>query len=52
MRYHPIPDEPLQRLPCYLRGVQLPEQGVDYISSCHFAEHIGVHPWQIRKDLS
>lgn len=53
MRYHRIPDETVQRLPFYLRGVlQLSEQGVESISSRHFAEHIGVHPWQIRKDLS
>ena len=53
MRYHRVPDETVQRLPFYLRGVlQLSEQGVENISSRHFAEHIGVHPWQIRKDLS
>jgi len=32
--------------------LQLSEQGVESISSRHFAEHVGVHPWQIRKDLS
>ena len=53
MRYHRIPDETVQRLPFYLRGVlQLAEQGVENISSRRFAEQIGVHPWQIRKDLS
>jgi len=53
MRYHRVPDETVQRLPFYLRGVlQLSEQGVESISSRRFAEHIGIHSWQIRKDLS
>jgi redox-sensing transcriptional repressor len=53
MRYHRIPDETVQRLPISLRGtLQLSQDGVDSISSDRFANHLGIHSWQIRKDLS
>ena len=53
MRYHKIPDETIQRLPIYLRGlIVCSEQGRNSISSKDLAEFIGVTPWQIRKDFS
>lgn len=53
MRYHKIPDETIQRLPIYLRGlIVCSEQGRKSISSKDLAEFIGVTPWQIRKDFS
>jgi len=53
MRYHKIPDEAVQRLPIYLRGLLFSsEQGQESISSRNLADLLGVNPWQIRKDFS
>jgi redox-sensing transcriptional repressor len=53
MKYHKIPDEAVQRLPVYLRGVRmLSGQGHTKVSSGRLAEFIGINPWQIRKDFS
>ena len=53
MRYHKVPDETIQRLPIYLRGLLfLCEQGQQSISSQDLADYLGVNPWQIRKDFS
>ncbi len=53
MRYHKVADETIRRLPAYLRGlVFLSEQGQQSISSRDIAGHLGVNPWQIRKDFS
>lgn len=53
MKYNRIPDETIQRLPIYLRGLLLTaEQGQQSISSRHLADFIGINPWQIRKDFS
>ncbi len=53
MRYHKIPDETICRLPAYLRGlVFLSEKGQQSMSSRDIAGHLGVNPWQIRKDFS
>jgi redox-sensing transcriptional repressor len=52
MRYHKIPDETVRRLPIYLRGLLLLEQGQQSVSSQNLAEFLCVNPWQLRKDLS
>jgi redox-sensing transcriptional repressor len=53
MRYHKVPDETIQRLPIYLRGLMASsEQGHKSLSSKDLAEVLGVTPWQIRKDFS
>lgn len=52
MRYHKIPDEAVRRLPIYLRGLFLLEQGQQSVSSQNLAEFLCVNPWQLRKDLS
>ena len=53
MRYHKIPDEAVQRLPLYLRGLLFSlEKSRDTISSKELADSLGVPPWQIRKDFS
>jgi len=53
MRYRKIPDETIQRLPLYLRGVLLlSQQGKQNVSSRCLADLLGVNPWQIRKDFS
>jgi redox-sensing transcriptional repressor len=53
MRFHKIPDETIQRLAIYLRGlIACSEQGHKSISSKDLAEFLGVTPWQIRKDFS
>lgn len=53
MRYHKIPDQTVQRLPIYLRGLMVSsEHGHNSISSKDLAEFVGVTPWQIRKDFS
>jgi redox-sensing transcriptional repressor len=53
MRYHKVPDETIQRLPIYLRGLLfLREQGQQSISSQDLADYLGTNPWQIRKDFS
>jgi len=53
MRYHKIPDETVRRLPIYLRGLMVSaDQGREHISSQLLADSVGVHAWQIRKDLS
>jgi len=53
MRYHKIPDEAVQRLPIYLRGLlSLLEQGCKNISSHNLADFLGINHWQIRKDFS
>lgn len=53
MRYRRIPDETIQRLPIYLRGLLLTsERGQKNISSRNLADFVGVNPWQIRKDFS
>ena len=53
MRYRKIPDETVQRLPIYLRGLLfLSEQNQQSVSSRNLADFLGVNPWQIRKDFS
>jgi len=52
MGYHKIPDEAVRRLPIYLRGLLLLEQGQQNVSSRNLAEFLCVNPWQVRKDLS
>ena len=53
MKRKRIPDEAVQRLPIYLRGLlSLSEQGHKNISSKSLADFLGVNHWQIRKDLS
>jgi len=53
MRYRKIPDETVQRLPIYLRGLLfLSKQGQQNVSSRNLADFLGVNPWQIRKDFS
>jgi len=53
MRYRKIPDETIQRLPIYLRGLLLSaDSGQESISSRNLAELMGVQSWQIRKDFS
>ena len=53
MRYRKIPDEAVQRLPMYLRGLLFSLQGSQQnISSRELADFLGVNPWQIRKDFS
>ena len=53
MRYHKIPDETVRRLPLYLRAaLELVHQGADRVSSQRLADHLGLTPWLIRKDLS
>jgi len=53
MRYSRIPEETIQRLPIYLRGLLLTsEQGQKSISSRNLANFVGVNPCQIRKDFS
>lgn len=53
MRYHRIPDETVQRLPLYLRGLLFSSDvGQENISSRNLAGLLGVNSWQIRKDFS
>ncbi len=53
MRYRRIPDEAVWRLPIYLRGLLFSlEKSQETVSSQELADFLGVHPWQIRKDLS
>lgn len=53
MRYRRIPDEAVWRLPIYLRGLLFSlDKFQETISSQELADFLGVHPWQIRKDLS
>jgi len=53
MKRKKIPDEAVQRLPIYLRGLlSLSQQGHKNISSKKLADFLGVNHWQIRKDLS
>jgi redox-sensing transcriptional repressor len=53
MRYRKIPEETVRRLPLYLRAsLELARQGADRISSQRLADHLGLTPWLIRKDLS
>ena len=53
MRYHRIPDETVQRLPKYLRGLLfLSKQADKAVSSQQLSDFLGVNPWQIRKDFS
>jgi len=53
MRYHKIPDETIQRLPIYLRGLLLSSNLLrQNISSNTLANILGTNPWQIRKDFS
>ncbi len=53
MKYHKIPDETIQRLPVYLRGlVFLSEEGRQSISSRDLADYLGLNSCQIRKDFS
>ena len=48
-----IPDATVARLPVYLRALNaLTEQGVSTCSSNDLAEHAGVNPAKLRKDLS
>jgi len=53
MPYRKIPDETIRRLPIYLRDLTgFSQQGYKNISSKELSGHLGVNPWQIRKDLS
>ncbi len=53
MRYRRIPDETVRRMPVYLRAaISFGQQGIERVSSNELANHVGVNPWQIRKDLS
>jgi redox-sensing transcriptional repressor len=53
MRYRKIPDETVQRLPLYLRGLlHIIERGQKNISSSELADTLHLNPSQIRKDLS
>ncbi|MHC5062049.1 MAG: redox-sensing transcriptional repressor Rex [Planctomycetota bacterium] len=53
MRYRKIPDEAVRRMPIYLRGLLFSsEKPRGTISSQELADHLGVPPWQIRKDFS
>lgn len=53
MRYHRIPDETVQRLPIYLRGLLFLSKRADKaVSSQQLSNLLGVNPWQIRKDFS
>jgi len=53
MRYRRIPDEAVQRLPLYLRGLLFSSQDPkENISSQELADFVGVNSWQIRKDFS
>jgi len=53
MRYHNIPEETVRRLPLYLRAsLELVRQGAERVSSQRLADHVGLMPWLIRKDLS
>jgi redox-sensing transcriptional repressor len=52
MRYRKIPDETVQRLPLYLRGLlHIYERGQKNISSSGLADTLHLNPSQIRKDL-
>ncbi len=53
MHYRKIPDETIRRLPIYLRDLTgFSQQGYKNISSKELSGHLGINPWQIRKDLS
>jgi redox-sensing transcriptional repressor len=53
MRHRKIPDETVQRLPLYLRGLlHITERGQKNISSGELADTLHLNPSQIRKDLS
>jgi len=53
MKYHKVPNETIQRLPTYMRGLQLLcKQGTNNISSVKLGEFLDVNSWQVRKDFS
>ncbi len=53
MNYRKIPDETIRRLPIYLRDLTgFSQQGYKNISSKELSGHLGINPWQIRKDFS
>ncbi|MBN2457181.1 MAG: redox-sensing transcriptional repressor Rex [Sedimentisphaerales bacterium] len=53
MKFHKIPNETIQRLPMYLRVLQLLyKQGTNNISSLKLGEFLDVNSWQARKDFS
>lgn len=53
MNYRRIPNETIKRLPVYLRDLtSFLQKGHKNISSKELSGHLGINPWQIRKDFS
>lgn len=48
----PVPPATVQRLPLYLRALDDLPQGRTSLSSTDLAEHLGLNPAKVRKDLS